>query len=68
METITILEFSNKINYYLEQLVQQDQNLIVTKDGKPYFKIQPLTNNELKDSIEYEGDIISSVNEKWESF
>jgi len=67
METITISEFNSNINYYLEELVKKKQNLIVTKDGEPYFKVSPFQNNKLKGSIAFEGDIVSPINDKWET-
>jgi len=37
------------------------------KNGKPFFKILPVNENKLKDSIIFESDIVSPIDEKWES-
>ncbi len=53
---------------------QTKEDIIVTKHGKPVAKLVPFRNNEvtpvfgfLKGTISKQGDIISPIDEQWES-
>lgn len=57
----------------LEEVRQTRQHLLVTRHGKPVAEISPYVPrkrdpvNPLKGSILYQGDLVSPIDEKWES-
>jgi hypothetical protein len=71
MNTITYTKFNEKPQFYMDKIVKSDKEYILLKNGKPYLRINPIKekqdNNPLKDSLIFEGDIISPIDEKWEA-
>lgn len=73
MSTLSISEFKKKIIPFLEKLTEKSESITLTKYGKPVAKIIPLGNGEeedkvdntLEDSILFEKDLISPIDEKW---
>jgi prevent-host-death family protein len=57
----------------LEEVRETRQPLLVTRHGRPVVEISPYVprdaarTNPLKDSILYQGDLISPIDEKWDS-
>jgi prevent-host-death family protein len=70
---IPATEFKAHCLALLEEVRQTRQSLLVTRHGKPVAEISPYTpkndagENPLKGSILYQGDLISPLNEKWDS-
>jgi prevent-host-death family protein len=72
-KTVAATEFKAHCLALLEKVRQTRQPLLVTRHGKPVAEISPYTpkdaeqTNPLKGSILFEGDVISAVEEKWDS-
>ena len=71
MNTVTLSKFYEKPQFYLDEIVKSNKETILIKNGKPYLKILSVidTNpkNLFKDSIIFEGDIISPIEVDWEA-
>ena len=72
-KSIPATEFKAHCLALLEEVRQTRQSLLVTRHGKPVAEISPYTakehggENPLKGSIVHQGDLISPLNEKWDS-
>jgi hypothetical protein len=69
MNTVTYSAFNENSKQYLDRISSNNQEMIILKNKKPAFKISPFndkSNNPLKNSIKFEKDIISPINEKWD--
>lgn len=70
MNTVTIANFNENSKRYLDLISKNNEDIIILKNKKPLFKISPINKipktNLLKDSILFEDDIISPIDEKWE--
>jgi prevent-host-death family protein len=71
--TVPATEFKAHCLALLEEVRQTRQSLLVTRHGKPVAEISPYMPksaeqvNPLKGSILFEGDVISPLEEKWDS-
>ena len=72
-KTIGAAEFKARCLALLEEVRQTRQPLLVTRHGKPVAEISPFVpqndkdENPLKGSVLFQGDLISPLNEKWDS-
>lgn len=72
-KTVPATEFKTHCLALLEEVRETRQPLLVTRHGKPVVEISPyvLKNaarvNPLKGSILFQGDLISPLEEKWDS-
>jgi prevent-host-death family protein len=72
-KTVAATEFKAHCLALLEEVRQTRQPLLVTRHGTPVVEISPYMprgteqENPLKGSVLFEGDIISPVEEKWDS-
>ena len=72
-KTVAATEFKAHCLALLEEVRQTRQPLLVTRHGKPVAEIFPYMPknadqaNPLKGSILFEGDVISPLEEKWDS-
>lgn len=70
MNTVTYKNFYENPKKYLDNIILNEE-VIILKNKKPAFKIIPLSSedivNPLKNSILYEGDILSPINDNWDS-
>ena len=69
MQQITITDFNQKPDFYLQEITDTQEDTIILKNGMPFYKILPLTNkndNSLKNSIIFEGDLLSPIEDNWE--
>jgi prevent-host-death family protein len=72
-KSIPATEFKAHCLALLEEVRQTRQSLLVTRHGKPVAEISPYTpkshagENPLKGSIVHQSDLISPLNEKWDS-
>jgi prevent-host-death family protein len=70
---VAATEFKAHCLALLEEVRQTRQPLLVTRHGKPVAEVSPYMpkdteqTNPLKGSILFEGDVISPLNEKWDS-
>jgi prevent-host-death family protein len=70
---VAATEFKTHCLALLEEVRQTRQSLLVTRHGKPVVEISPYMPrgadqaNPLKGSILFEGDVVSPVEEKWDS-
>jgi prevent-host-death family protein len=70
MNTVTYSKFNENSKRYLDEIVKTHGDIVIIKNGKPFFRILPIINrtkNPLKNSILYEEDIISPIAEDWKS-
>ena len=72
-KTVAATEFKAHCLTLLEEVRQTRQPLLVTRHGKPVVEISPYMPrdteqlNPLKGSLLFEGDVISPIDEKWDS-
>ena len=72
-KTVPATEFKAHCLALLEQVRKTRQALLVTRHGKPVVEISPYVPkdrgrvNPLKGSIAYQGDLISPIDEDWDS-
>lgn len=68
---VAATEFKAHCLALLEEVRQTRQPLLVTRHGKPVAEVSPYMPKEqanpLKGSILFEGDVISPLEEKWDS-
>lgn len=73
MKTIPAGQFKTHCLSLLDEVSQNHETLIVTKHGKPVAQIIPIDTNQnevenpLKNSIVFEKDIISPIEDVWEA-
>jgi hypothetical protein len=71
MNTITYKSFTENSKHYLDSISDNNVEIIIIKNKKPAFKISTfktaVSKYSLKNSIIFEKDIISPIEEKWES-
>lgn len=71
--SVPATEFKAHCLALLEQVRETRQPLLVTRHGRPVVEISPYAPkgagqaNPLKGSILYQGDLISPIDEKWDS-
>ena len=70
MQTVTYSNFNENSKQYLDDILEKNHEIIILKNKVPVFKISNLqskkTDNILKNSIIFEKDIISPIDDKWE--
>ena len=72
-KSVAATEFKAHCLALLEEVRQTRQPLLVTRHGKPVVEISPYMSrsseqpNPLKGSLLFEGDVISPIEEKWDS-
>jgi antitoxin (DNA-binding transcriptional repressor) of toxin-antitoxin stability system len=73
MKAIPAAEFRNRCLALLEEVQRTRRPIVVTRHGKPVAEVSAFTaksstaENPLVGSIEFEGDLISPLNEGWEA-
>lgn len=71
--SVPATEFKAHCLALLEQVRETRQPLLVTRHGKPVVEISPYApkdathTNPLKGSVLYQGDLISPIDERWDS-
>lgn len=70
MRTMAITEFKAHALKVISELVQSREPAVITKRGKPVAQLIPYTEpvqsaGKLAETIVYEGDIISPVDDTW---
>jgi prevent-host-death family protein len=72
-KSVAATEFKAHCLALLEEVRQTRQPLLVTRHGKPVAEISPYMPksreemNPLKGSVLHEGDVLSPIDEKWDS-
>jgi prevent-host-death family protein len=72
-KTVAAAEFKARCLALLEEVRQSRQSLLVTRHGKPVAEISPFVahndtdENPLKGSVLFQGDLISPIDESWDS-
>jgi prevent-host-death family protein len=72
-KSVPATEFKAHCLVLLEEVRETRQPLLVTRHGRPVVEICPYApkdatqTNPLKGSVLYQGDLISPINEKWDS-
>jgi prevent-host-death family protein len=72
-KSVAATEFKTHCLALLEEVRQTRQPLLVTRHGKPVAEISPYVPkggeemNPLKGSVLHEGDVLSPIDEKWDS-
>jgi prevent-host-death family protein len=73
MKTVAATDFKSRCLALLEEVRHTRRPLLVTRHGKPVVEISPYvpkntrSANPLKGSILFQGDLISPLDEKWDS-
>jgi antitoxin (DNA-binding transcriptional repressor) of toxin-antitoxin stability system len=72
---IALDEFQDKCSILINQLNESQEEIIITQLGSPIAKLIPLKVEQspkvfgcMKESIRFIGDIVSPINEPWESY
>ncbi len=69
MKTIPAVEFEARCLALLTEVAENRETLVVTKDGKPVAQVVSYTIeagvNPLKDSVLFETDLVSPIDEHW---
>lgn len=72
-KTVAAAEFKARCLALLEEVRQSRQPLLVTRHGKPVAEISPFVarndtgENPLKGSVLFQGDLVSPLDERWDS-
>jgi len=72
-KSVAATEFKTHCLALLEEVRQTRQHLLITRHGKPVAEISPYMPkdaedvNPLKGSVLYEGDVLSPIDDKWDS-
>ena len=70
MKTIPVTEFKTRCLALLSEVAEHHETLIVTKHGKPVARVLPYSApsdvNLLKDSVLFETDLVSPIDEAWD--
>lgn len=71
MKTVPAAEFKTHCLALLNEVAEHHETVIVTKHGRPVARVLPYitdpTHNPLKDSILFETDLISPIDETWDA-
>jgi prevent-host-death family protein len=66
--TVPAGEFKTHVLQLLDRVARTGRGIVITKRGKPVARLEPLREPpSLEGSVIYEGDIISPIDETWES-
>lgn len=70
---LTAVEFQSKCIELMDQVKDNHEEVIITKDGKPIAKLIPMEAEAegslfgfMKGTMKINGDIIASLDEKWD--
>jgi prevent-host-death family protein len=70
---LTAVEFQSKCIELMDQVKENHEEVIITKDGKPIAKLIPMGEETagslfgfMKDTVKINGDIVASIDEKWD--
>ena len=70
MKTIPTTEFKTRCLALLREVAENHETLIVTKHGKPVARVLPYSApsdvNLLRDSVLFETDLVSPIDEAWD--
>lgn len=71
---LSAVDFKSKCLELMEQVKENHEEVIITKDGKPVAKLVPVEEKTtaslfgfMKGTVRINGDIIAPLDEKWES-
>lgn len=73
MKTIPAGQFKTHCLSLLREVAKTHEPLVITKYGKPLARVVPFVNpmesgeNPLKNSIVFEGDLLSPIDVEWEA-
>jgi len=71
MKIVPAAEFKMHCLALLNEVAEHHETVIVTKHGRPVARVLPYitdsTHNPLKDSILFETDLISPIDETWDA-
>lgn len=74
MQTIKASEFKTKCLALMDEVARTGEPLLITKNGKPVAELRPPTTTRRKSpfgahkgSIEIKGDIVTPLDEAWET-
>lgn len=71
MNTVSLSEFEANCHWFLEQVQNTNNTLILLKNNKPIAQILPYQTSQkslfglYKDQIEIKGDILSPIETEW---
>ncbi|HLP48023.1 MAG TPA: type II toxin-antitoxin system prevent-host-death family antitoxin [Candidatus Kapabacteria bacterium] len=70
---LTAVEFKSKCLELMDQVEENHEEVIITRDGKPVAKLIPVEEEIehplfgfMKGTVKIKGDIITPLDEKWE--
>lgn len=67
-DTIPAARFKASVLKVLDRVARTGRGVTVTKHGKPVARVEPIKQpRSLKNSVVFEGDIVSPVPAKWEA-
>lgn len=71
MNTVSYASFNENSKHYLENIAKTNNEILILKNSKPLFRISLVKNPEsaniLKGSIIFENDILSPIDDNWDS-
>ena len=71
MNTVSYTSFNENSKHYLENIAKTNNEILILKNSKPLFRISLVKNPEpaniLKGSIIFENDILSPIDDNWDS-
>jgi prevent-host-death family protein len=73
MKTVSAAQFKNRCLALLAEVERTRLPVVVTRRGKPFAKIAPVAQvtaadeNPLRDSIEFEADIVTPGDVEWQA-
>ncbi len=65
MRFASVAEVKNGLSAYLERASKRKEPVVVTRHGKPYALIQPITEEDLE-KLEWKGLALRLLSEAWE--
>ena len=65
MRFASVAEVKNGLSAYLERASKRKEPVVVTRHGKPYALIQPITEEDLE-KLEWKGLASRQLSEAWE--
>ena len=73
MKTVSATQFKSRCLALIEEVERTRHRLLITRHGKPVAEIGPATAanntgaNPLKDSVLFQGDLITPISQSWDS-
>jgi len=65
MRFASVAEVKNGLSAYLKRVRKRKEPLVVTRHGKPYAMIQPITQHDLE-RLEWKGLVSRRLSQAWE--